>query len=185
MKGASVFNDMFPINLSNVLTVYHCLYICLQREVRVRWLLPTDAATRIVLRSDLRQSSAPVYQGKWPGRHATNPPVWMVRKFYVHLQYYWRLFKREKVLVHLILVVPSPVSTRNYVQITFSIQWQHSVAYVERRKVMVLSSGQLMSRRPEFASCHRPAISFNVFINSNHEFFQHILPAIITILPSL
>lgn len=91
---------------------------------------------------------------------------------FMALQYYWGLFKREKVLVYLILVVPSPVSTRNYVQITFSIQWQLSVAYVERRKVTVLSSGQLMSRRPEFASCHRPAISFNVFINSNHEFFS-------------
>lgn len=64
------------IALCHVLTV--CVCVCLQREVRARWSPPTDAVTRIALRSVPRQSSAPVYRGKLPGRHATNPPVWMV-----------------------------------------------------------------------------------------------------------
>lgn len=81
-----IFSDMFPINLSHVLTVYLCVCICLQREVHVRSSPPTDAVTRIVSRSALRQSSAPVYRGKWLGRHATNPHVWMVSKSYVFLK---------------------------------------------------------------------------------------------------
>lgn len=46
---------------------------------------PIDAATRTASRSVRRRSSAPVYLGKWPGRHATNPPVWTVRMSFVHV----------------------------------------------------------------------------------------------------
>lgn len=62
-----------------------CLYVCLQRGGLVRWLPPIDAATRTASRSVRRRSSAPVYLGKWPGRRAINPPVWMVRMSSVHL----------------------------------------------------------------------------------------------------
>lgn len=62
-----------------------CVSVCLQRGGPARWLPPIDAATRTASRSVRRRSSAPVYLGKWLGRHAINPPVWMVRMSFVHL----------------------------------------------------------------------------------------------------